>query len=65
MMCEIIAFARAGGLHMIGLSVVADNKWGNLSISKIWLQIEGFKKEAYFGEDGKFHAELMMGLILG
>ena len=64
MMDELIAIARTEGLHRIGLSVIADNKLAVHLYEKFSFKSEGLKKDAYFGEDGKYHDELMMGLII-
>jgi putative acetyltransferase len=64
MMNELIALARTEGLHRIGLSVIADNKLAIHLYGKFGFKSEGLKKDAYFGEDGKYHDELMMGLII-
>jgi len=53
------------GLHRIGLNVVADNKRARgPPVSKMGFKIEGVMKDAYFGEDGKYHDMLIMGLLL-
>jgi len=64
MIGELIALARTEGLHRIGLSVVADNKLAIHLYEKFGFKNEGLKKDAYFGEDGKYHDELMMSLII-
>ena len=64
MMYELVALARTEGLHRIGLSVIADNKLAIHLYEKFDFKSEGLKKDAYFGEDGKYHDELMMGLII-
>jgi putative acetyltransferase len=64
MMDELIVLARAEDLHRIGLSVIADNRLAIRLYEKFGFKDEGLKKDAYFGEDGKYHDELMMSLIL-
>lgn len=64
MMDELIALARTEGLHRIGLSVIADNKLAIHLYQKFGFESEGLKKDAYFGEDGRYHDELMMSLII-
>jgi RimJ/RimL family protein N-acetyltransferase len=64
MLRELIALAKEAGLHRIGLSVIADNKFAICLYQKFGFKTEGIKKDAYFGEDGKYHDELMMGLII-
>lgn len=64
MLTKLIELAREEGLHRISLDVIADNKPAIHLYQKFGFKIEGVKKEAYFGEDGKYHGELVMGLIL-
>jgi len=65
MLSKLIELAKKGGLHRIGLTVVADNEPAINLYKKFGFRIEGVKKEAYFGEDEKYHDEIVMGLILG
>ena len=65
MLSKLIDLAKKEGSHRIGLTVVADNKPAINLYKKFCFKIEGAKKDAYFGEDGKYHDELVMGLILG
>jgi len=65
MLTKLIELAKKEGLHRIGLDVIADNKRAIQLYQKFGFKIEGVKKDAYFGEDGKYHDELVMGLILG
>jgi RimJ/RimL family protein N-acetyltransferase len=46
------------------LTVVADNKPAINLYKKFGFKIEGVKRDVYFGEDGKYHDEIVMGLIL-
>ena len=55
---------KNGRTHRIGLAVVADNKPTISLYRKFGFKIEGVKRDAYFGEDGKYHGEIVMGLIL-
>jgi len=64
MLTKLIELARKKDLHRIGLSVVADNKRAVHLYQKMGFKIEGVMKDAYFGEDGKYHDELVMGLLL-
>ena len=64
MLAKLIELARREGLHRIGLRVVADNKRAVHLYQKMGFKIEGVMKDAYFGEDGKYHDELIMGLLL-
>jgi len=64
MLNRLIELARKEELHRIGLSVILDNKRAIHLYQKIGFKIEGIMKDTYFGEDGKYHDELVMGLIL-
>ena len=64
MLTKLIELAKKEGLHRVGLDVIADNKPAIRLYQKFGFKVEGVKKEAYFGEDGKYHDELVMGLIL-
>jgi len=64
MLAKLIELAKKEGLHRIGLTVIADNKPAIHLYQKFGFKIEGAMKDAYFGEDGKYHDELVMGLIL-
>jgi RimJ/RimL family protein N-acetyltransferase len=65
MLTELIELAKGEGLRRIGLSVIVDNKRAINLYRKFGFKIEGIMKDAYFGEDEKYHDELVMGLILG
>ena len=65
MLTELIELAMKERLHRIGLSVIADSKLAVHLYQKLGFKIEGVKKDAYLGEDGKYHDELVMGLVLG
>jgi RimJ/RimL family protein N-acetyltransferase len=65
MLTKLIELAKKERLHRIGLSVIVDNKRAINLYRKFGFKIEGVMKDAYFGEDGKYHDELVMGLLLG
>jgi putative acetyltransferase len=65
MLSKLIELAKKERLHKIGLAVIADNKLAINLYKKFGFKIEGVKRDAYFGEDGKYHDELVMGLIFG
>jgi RimJ/RimL family protein N-acetyltransferase len=65
LLSELIGLAQEQGLHRIGLEVVADNEQAIRLYKKFGFKIEGIMEDAYFGEDGKYHDELVMGLMLG
>jgi RimJ/RimL family protein N-acetyltransferase len=61
---KLIELAKKERLHRIGLSVIADSKLAVHLYQKLGFKIEGVMKDAYLGEDGKYHDEIVMGLIL-
>jgi len=63
MLEKLLELAKKEGLHRIGLQVIADNEPASHLYKKLGLKIEGVMKDSYFGEDGKYHDELVMGLI--
>jgi putative acetyltransferase len=65
MLAELIQLAKREELHRVGLHVVADNKLAVHLYEKFGFETEGVLKGSYFGEDGKYHDELAMGLVLG
>ncbi|MBX5327973.1 GNAT family N-acetyltransferase [Candidatus Bathyarchaeota archaeon A05DMB-5] len=64
MLARLMKLAKDEGLHRVSLHVVADNKIAVHLYQKFGFKIEGIMKDAYFGEDGKYHDELVMGLLL-
>lgn len=64
MLTKLIELAKREGLHRIGLHVIADDKPAIHLYKKLGFKIEGVMKDSYFGEDGRYHDELVMGLIL-
>jgi putative acetyltransferase len=63
MLSKIIELAKKEGMHRIGLTVVAENKPAINLYKKFGFKTEGVKRDAYFGEDGKYYDEIVMGLI--
>ncbi len=61
---SIVELAKEEGLHRIGLSVVADNKNAIRVYEKVGFVFEGRLRDAYLGDDGRYHDEVHMGLIL-
>ena len=61
---RIVEIAREEWLHRIGLSVVADNEIAIRVYEKVGFVVEGRLRDAYFGDDGRYHDEVHMGLIL-
>lgn len=64
MIREGIRLAKARGWHRIGLRVVADNHRAIRLYEKMGFKKEGVSRDNYFGEDGKYHDEVEMGLLL-
>lgn len=64
LMKESISSGRERGLHRIELTVVADNHRAVHLYEKVGFQREGVKRENYLGEDGTYHDEIIMGLLL-
>src|SRR6266571_2207541 len=46
------------------MGVIADNHRAIHLYEKIGFQREGLKRENYLGEDGKYHDEIIMGILL-
>jgi putative acetyltransferase len=57
----LLDLAKKQGVHRIGLHVIADNAIAIHLYEKFGFKIEGVMKEAYFGADGKYHDEIVMG----
>jgi RimJ/RimL family protein N-acetyltransferase len=64
LMREGLRLAQARRLHRVELTVVADNHRALNLYEKIGFQREGVKKENYLGRDGKYHDEIIMGILL-
>ncbi len=61
---ELTKLAKNEGLHRLGLHVVADNKPAVRLYEKFGFKVEGVLEGSYFGEDGRYHDEIAMGLML-
>ncbi len=64
LMNEGIALSRARRVHRIELTVVAENYRAIRLYEKVGFQKEGLKRENYLGEDGRYHDEVEMGILL-
>jgi len=64
MLRYLLELAREENLHRIGLHVVADNKIAIRLYTKLGFKTEGVMRGSYFGADGKYHDEIVMGLTL-
>ena len=65
MMRQGIREARVRGWHRVRLTVVAENHRAIRSYEKVGFEREGLSRENYFGEDGEYHDEVQMGLLIG
>ena len=61
---RLLNVARKEGLHRIGIHVIEGNKIAIHLYEKFGFRREGILKESYFGQDGRYHDELVMGLVL-
>jgi len=64
MLTKLLELAKNEGLHRVGLHVIADNEQAVHLYQKFGFEIEGVMRDSYFGGDGKYHDEFVMGLIL-
>ena len=62
MLQYLLGLARKEGVHRIGLHVIADNKIAIHLYEKSGFKVEGAMKDSYFGADGKYHDEIVMGI---
>ena len=60
----ILDRARSKGFHRIGLGVVADNANAIKTYERTGFLVEGRLTDAFFGYDGRYHDQLVMGIIL-
>jgi putative acetyltransferase len=61
---RLLQLAKNKKMHRIELTVVAENKIALHLYEKFGFQIEGVSKDAFYGQDGKYHNIVNMGLIL-
>ena len=64
LMTEGIAQAKTRRVHRVELTVVAENHRAIRLYEKVGFQREGVKRENYLAEDGKYHDEVEMGILL-
>jgi RimJ/RimL family protein N-acetyltransferase len=64
MMKKAIEIAKARGFHRLGLTVVADNKRAIKVYEKVGFKKEGIARDAFYGDDHRYHDEVEMGLLL-
>lgn len=60
----ILGIAKEQGLHRIGIHVVEDNVAAVNLYKKLGFVIEGTMRDAYYGQDEKYHNMLVMGLLM-
>ncbi|MFW9979354.1 MAG: GNAT family N-acetyltransferase [Candidatus Thorarchaeota archaeon] len=60
---NLLVLAKKKKLHRVGLEVVEDNKSAVALYTKLGFKIEGVLHDAYFGEDGRYHNLLVMGIL--
>jgi len=63
MLNRLLELAKNEGMHRIGLHVIADNRIAVHLYEKFGFRVEGVMKDSYFGADGKYHDEIVMGLV--
>jgi RimJ/RimL family protein N-acetyltransferase len=61
---QILKEAKRKGFHRVGLGVVADNAAAIKAYVRAGFLQEGRLKDAFFGDDGRYHDQLVMGIIL-
>jgi putative acetyltransferase len=61
---RLLQLAKKGKMHRIELTVVGENRIALRLYEKFGFQIEGVSKDAFYGQDGKYHDVVNMGLIL-
>jgi RimJ/RimL family protein N-acetyltransferase len=64
MMKRAIDLAKERGLHRLGLTVVTDNHRAIKVYEKVGFKKEGVAKDAFYGDDHRYHDEVEMGLLL-
>jgi RimJ/RimL family protein N-acetyltransferase len=60
----VLQDAKSRGFHRVSLGVVADNTPAVKVYERVGFQREGRLRDAFLGDDGKYHDQLVMGLIL-
>ena len=61
---RLLQLAKNEKMHRIELTVVGENKIALRLYEKFGFQVEGVSKDAFYGQDGKYHDVVNMGLIL-
>ena len=60
----VLEEAKKKGFHRVGLEVVADNTAAVKAYKRAGFAIEGRLRDAFFGDDGVYHEQLVMAIIL-
>lgn len=60
----VLDLAGRRGFHRISLQVVAENTAAIRVYVKVGFRLEGRMKDSYFGDDQRYHDNLIMGIIL-
>lgn len=63
MLSRLLELAEKEKLHRISLHVIADNHIAVHLYEKFGFRTEGIMRDAYLGDDAKYHDEIVMGLI--
>jgi len=63
MLNQLLQLAKRESVHRIGLHVIADNQIAVHLYEKFGFRVEGVMKDAYLGADGKYHDEIVMGIL--
>jgi len=61
---RLLQLAKNDNMHRIQLTVVKENKTALHLYEKFGFQNEGISRDAYYGQDNKYHDIVNMGLIL-
>jgi putative acetyltransferase len=61
---RLLQLAKDEKMHRIELTVVGENKIALRLYEKFGFKAEGVSKDAFYGQDGKYHDIINMGLIL-
>jgi RimJ/RimL family protein N-acetyltransferase len=64
MVKRAIELAKERGFHRLGLTVVADNHRAIKVYEKVGFKKEGIARDAFYGDDHRYHDEVEMGLLL-
>jgi len=63
MLNRLLELAKKEDMHRIGLHVIADNEIAVHLYEKFGFRVEGVMKDSYLGADGKYHDEVVMGIV--